>query len=131
MKIFGNDAYLHASAVKSYSVEMNRSHPDHKLPPDSPYFGSGNKIIALEQKIGGGDVTRSGTFQHAMLQALDKVSGAQHHASSLAVEAMINPDSVDIHDVTIAQAQADMALNITRNVLSRLVQGWRDIINTR
>jgi len=66
-----------------------------------------------------------------MLQALDRVSGAQHFASSLQREAIINPEAVDAHDVTIAQAQANMSLGITRNVLTRLTQGWRDLINTR
>jgi flagellar hook-basal body complex protein FliE len=72
-----------------------------------------------------------GTFEDAMLQALDKVSGRQHYASGLQQEAIINPDAVDVHDITIAQAQANMSLGITRNILSRLVQGWRDLINTR
>jgi len=62
---------------------------------------------------------------------LDKVSGAQLNASELQKEAIINPGSVDIHDITIAQAEANMALNIARNIMSRMVQGWRDLINTR
>jgi flagellar hook-basal body complex protein FliE len=131
MRIFNNDAYISADAAKNYATQMNLTHPRHMLPPDSPYFGSGNKIIALEKKIGVEHITGTRTFEHAMLQALDKVSGAQHHASELQVQAFLNPDSVDAHDVTIAQAQADMALGITRNILSRLVQGWRDLINTR
>ena len=131
MTIFNNDVFVSAAAAKNYAVEMVRTHPGHMLPPDSPYFGSGNKIIALEEKIGAGHVTGAGTFEHAMLNALDKVSGSQLHASELQKEAIINPDSVDIHDITIAQAEAGMALNITRNILSRLVQGWRDLINTR
>ena len=101
------------------------------LPADSPYFGTPNKAIALEKKIGAQHVTRAGAFEHAMLQALDKVSGTQHFASDLQTEAIINPDSVDVHDVTMAQAEASMALNITRNILNRLTQGWRDLINTR
>jgi len=131
MKIFNNEAFISAAGAKNYATEMLRTHPKHMLPPDSPYFGSGNKIIALEKKISAEYVTGAGTFEHAMLQALDKVSGAQQHVSELEKEAIINPDSVDIHDITIAQAEASMALNITRNILSRLVQGWRDIINTR
>ena len=66
-----------------------------------------------------------------MLQALDKVSGAQLFASHLERESIINPDSIDVHEITIAQAKANMSLGIARNVLSRLVQGWRDLINTR
>ena len=112
-------------------ITMVRTHPNHMGPLDSPYAGSGKNIISLEKKIGAEGITGAGTFEHAMLQSLDKVSGAQHYASSLAQEAIINPDSVDVHDVTIAQAQANLSFDITRTILSRLVQGWRDLINTR
>jgi flagellar hook-basal body complex protein FliE len=131
MQIFNNESYISTSAAKNYATTMVLTHPKHLLPPDSPYSGSGKNIIALEEKTGAGSITRAGTFEHAMLQALDKVSGAQHNASKLSTEAFINPDSVDIHDVTIAQSMANMSLDITRNVLNRLVQGWRDLINTR
>ena len=131
MKIFGNEAYVSASASKDYSTKMAFSHSKHMVPPDSPYFGNGNKALHLRDTIGANGITRAGTFEDAMLQALDKVSGAQLNASELQKEAIINPGSVDIHDITIAQAEASMALGVTRNILSRLVQGWRDLINTR
>jgi len=131
MTIFNNEAYISAQAAKNYSTVMKRTHPMHMGSPDSPYSGSGNNIIALEKKIGAEGITRAGTFEHAMLQALDKVSGSHQFVSDLEKEAIINPDSVDIHDITIAQAEASMSLSITRNILSRLTQGWRDLINTR
>ena len=115
----------------TYSVSMLRTHPMHMGPLNSPYAESGKNILALEEKIGAGDVTRAGTFEKAMLQALDKVSGAQKYADNLQQEAIINPDGVDIHDITVAEAMASVSLNMTSNILSRLVQGWRDIINTR
>jgi flagellar hook-basal body complex protein FliE len=98
---------------------------------DSPYTGSGANSLSLEKKTGAEGITRAGSFEQAMLQALDKVSGAQQFATNLEREAIVNPDSVDAHDITIAQEMASMSLNITRNILSRLVQGWKDIINTR
>jgi len=132
MQVFTNDtSFISASAARNYATAMLRTHPNHMLPPDSPYSGRPNNIIALEKKIDAGHITRAGTFEHAMLNALDKVSGSQLYASELQKEGIINPDSVDIHDITMAQAEASMALNITRNILSRLVQGWRDLINTR
>jgi flagellar hook-basal body complex protein FliE len=131
MHIFDNSAYTGAGGAKSYRTEMARTHPKHLGPLNSPYAGSGNNILALEQKTGARGITRAGTFEQAMLQALDKVSGAQQFASELEKQALIDPDSVDAHDITIAQAEASMSLNITRNILSRLVQGWRDLINTR
>jgi len=112
-------------------ITMLRTHPQHMGPLDSPYAGSGKNILALEKKIGASGVTGGGTFEEAMLQALDKVSGAQQRATNLEREALINPDMVDVHDVTLAQAEASMSLGITRVILSRLVQGWRDLINTR
>ena len=112
-------------------ITMLQTHPKHMGPVDSPYAGSGKNMLALEKKIGAEGVTGAGTFEKAMLQALDKVSGSQQFATNLEREAIINPDAVDVRDISIAQAEASMALNISRNVLSRLVQGWRDLINTR
>jgi flagellar hook-basal body complex protein FliE len=131
LKVFNSNAFISASAAKDYSVAMNRTHEKHMLPPDSPYFGSGNKALALRDKIGAQGITTAGVFEDAMLQALDKVSGAHINVSSLQQEAIINPDSVDIHDITIAQAEAGMALETATRVLNRLVQGWKDLINTR
>ncbi|MDR0502608.1 MAG: flagellar hook-basal body complex protein FliE [Treponema sp.] len=131
MKIFSNDAYISADAAKNYATVMNRSHPKHMLPQDSPYFGSGNKLMALEEKIGAQGVTGAASFEKAMLQALDKVSSQQHQVSKLQTEAILNPDSVDVHDITIAQGLANMSMGTARNIMTRLVQSWRDIINTR
>jgi flagellar hook-basal body complex protein FliE len=131
MNLFAYDAGLNSQAARMAQVTMLRTHPNHMGPLDSPYAGSGKNILSLEKKIGAEGITGAGTFQAAMLQSLDKVSQSQQFASSLQQEAIINPDSVDIHDITIAQAEAGMSLNITRNILSRLVQGWKDLINTR
>jgi len=73
----------------------------------------------------------AGGFGDTMLAALDKVSADQQFAANLEQQAIIDPDSVDAHDITIAQAKARMSLDIARNVLSRIVQGWKDLINTR
>jgi len=118
MKIFSNEAFIGADAAKNYSTVMNRTHPKHMLNQDAVQFSA---------KSAAG----SGSFEKAILQALDKVSGQQHQVSRLQTEAIINPDSVDVHDITIAQGLANMSLGTTRNIMTRLVQGWRDIINTR
>ena len=131
MKIFGNQAYVSMEASKNYATVMKRTSEKHMTLPDSPYSGSGQNILNLRDTISTNRNTGVGTFEDSMLQALDKVSGTQLRASDLQKEAIINPGSVDIHDITIAQAEANMALGITRNILSRLVQGWRDLINTR
>ncbi|TFG82999.1 MAG: flagellar hook-basal body complex protein FliE [Spirochaetales bacterium] len=70
-------------------------------------------------------------FEDAMLKALDGVNTDQLDASGAIETFLINPDSIEAHDVTIAMAKANLSLNITRTVLDRVVRAWRDLINTR
>jgi flagellar hook-basal body complex protein FliE len=106
------------------------SHPKH-IALGRDYFPAGQGVSEVGNKIGAEAVVRAGSFEDVMLRALDKVSGDQQQASNLIQAAITEPGSVDVHDVTIAQAKAAMSLNITRTVLNRLVQGWKDLINTR
>lgn len=78
-----------------------------------------------------GDADEEPSFEEAMLKALDGVSDLQQESSTLAQRMIVDPDSVDPHDVTIAMAEASLSLNITRTVLDRVVRAWKDLINTR
>jgi flagellar hook-basal body complex protein FliE len=110
---------------------MAVTHPKHMTVDQDSYKRIGHSINELGKITGGEVVTRAGTFQEAMLQALDQVSGYQQFASSLEQQAITDPGSIDAHDISTAQAKARLSLDITRNVLNRIVQGWRDLINTR
>ena len=112
-------------------LQMRATHPNHMRTGIEDFLDQGSRINEVQNIIGSDAVIRSGGFSNAMLSALDSVSADQHFASLMSQAAILDPDSVDVHDVTIAQAQANMSLNITRTVLNRLVQSWRDIINTR
>jgi flagellar hook-basal body complex protein FliE len=125
--------------VQGDTVSMKITHPKHMVPKNGPYtvggdafaMGRGAAVSELGNKIGAEAVLRSGTFEDVMLRALDKVSAEKQFADELIQQAIVDPESVDSHDITIAQAKASMSLNITRTVLNRIVQGWKDIINTR
>jgi flagellar hook-basal body complex protein FliE len=98
--------------------------------------GQGARIADMAKIIGAdtvADASGSGNanFADAMLRAVDAVSAQQMNASALAEKALVDPDSVDIQDLTIAQAEASLSLNIARTMLNRLVQDWREIINIR
>ncbi|MDR1389616.1 MAG: flagellar hook-basal body complex protein FliE [Treponema sp.] len=95
------------------------------------YDASGAGIAALGEQIGAEGVMKDGVFDETMLKALDKVSGYQLQAEYIQQQAITDPDSVNVHEVTDAQARATLSLNITRTVLNRIVQAWKDIINTR
>jgi flagellar hook-basal body complex protein FliE len=107
------------------------THEKHIVTRPADFQRLGAKITGVGDTIGADAVIRSGTFADSMLGALDKVSASQQFASQLNQAALLDPDSVNVEDVTIAQAEAMMSLNIARSVLNRVVQGWRDLINTR
>ncbi|MGO8695067.1 MAG: flagellar hook-basal body complex protein FliE [Rectinemataceae bacterium] len=70
-------------------------------------------------------------FENSLLKAIDGVNSSQIKSDDAVKQMLVNPDTVDVQDVTIAMAQANMTLNIARTILSRVVTAWRDVINTR
>ena len=116
--------------IKPY-LPLNVTHEKHIGNRATDFTAMGNKITETGKKIGADAVIRSGTFTEAMLGALDKVSAYSQYASNMGQAALLEPDSVNVEDVMVAQAEANLSLNVTRNVLNRLVQSWRDLINTR
>jgi flagellar hook-basal body complex protein FliE len=47
-------------------------------------------------------------------------------------QAMItDPDSVDIHDVTIALAEANLSLSMTKAIMDRAIRAYQEIVNLR
>jgi flagellar hook-basal body complex protein FliE len=124
--------------VSGDRVPMAVTNPKHLVPADGPYVVGGNLargrgavISELGAMIGSDAAVRSGSFEDAMLRALDSISAEQQFSADLVQRAITDPESMDPQDITIAQAKAGMSLNIARNILSRVVQGWKDIINTR
>ena len=95
------------------------------------YNGSGAGIASLGKTIGAENAMKDGIFSETMLKALDKVSDFQKQSSNLYVQSILAPDTVNVEDISMAEAQANMSLNIARTILNRVVQAWKDIVNTR
>ncbi len=111
--------------------------------PQAPTIGS---VTPRAARIGGaagadtaGNVSRAdaagqtvgANFGDMLFDSLQGVSNLEQEHGSLAVQAVLNPEEVDAHDVTIAAAQANMALSITKNVVDQVIQAYRDITNLR
>lgn len=82
-------------------------------------------------RLGEGSAVKGPSFEDALLKAMDGVNAYQMENTSLVQQMLVDPDSVDAHDVTLAMSRANMSLNIARTVLDRVVRAWRDLINTR
>ncbi|MBN2051249.1 MAG: flagellar hook-basal body complex protein FliE [Spirochaetales bacterium] len=105
---------LQAGGVTGDVVMMNKTHQSH-LP------GIGE--------------TRSrekpGDFGALLTGALEDANSLQQESTALATSFLTDPESVDAHDVTIAMAKANMAVQITKQVLDGAIQAYKDIINVR
>ena len=71
------------------------------------------------------------SFQTYLIEAMDSMNQQQVDVSKLSERLITDPDSLDIHDVTIAMSKARMSLNLAQTVIDRLVTGWNEISNSR
>ena len=74
------------------------------------------------------DVATSQSFGDMLAQGLDMVENKVTAANELAREFAIN-DSIPIHQVTIALEEARLAVELAMQVRTRLVEGYREIMN--
>lgn len=71
------------------------------------------------------------SFGQLIFDSINEVNMDQQAAHDLSVQAVANPDSVEAHDVTIAMAKANMSLSITKSVMDKVVQAYKDITTLR
>ncbi len=82
-----------------------------------------------EQAAPAGGPERS--FGDLLLGALGSVNDSQRKSMDLTQQMIKSPDSVNVHDVTIALAEANLALSMTKSIVDRALAAYREIINVR
>lgn len=73
----------------------------------------------------------SASFGDYLLQAFQSMNDQQIEAGDMQKKVITDPDSVDLHDVTIAMSKARMSLNLANSIIDRIVSGWSEITTTR
>lgn len=71
------------------------------------------------------------SFEQTLLKAFDELNKLQLEPQALSIQQIIDPDSVDAHDITIAMEKASTALNLATTIIDRVVKAWNDISVTR
>ncbi len=71
------------------------------------------------------------SFDSYLAEAVDYVNGKQMASAANVERLIVDPDSIDIHDVTTAMAEANMSLSLAQTVVSRMVNTWNEITTTR
>lgn len=116
---------------------------------DAQHFGNGKIIPLTANKPGMEPISKisdltgnsraasitpaenSKSFQDYLIEAVNTVNNQQNEVSNIQERLITDPDSVDVHDVTIAMSKARMSLNLAQTVIDRLVSGWNEITTTR
>jgi len=75
------------------------------------------------------DVT--GSFDTALKNAVQKVNNLQVDADSMTTKMIYEPESVDIHNVMVAQQKAEVSLNLAKAVRDEAIRAYRELINLR
>ena len=109
-------AILGPNEVAGHLVELIRSDPRHLT---SRAAGSAGPEGSEE------------AFGQIFFDALRKVNDLQHVAMDRQQQLITNPDSVDIHDVTVAIAEANLAVSTTKAVVDGAIRAYQGIVNVR
>ena len=70
-------------------------------------------------------------FGALLSQSLTEVSNLSQRHTDLAVSSILDPRSVDTHDITISAAQANLTLSLARNVIDRVIGAYRELTSLR
>jgi flagellar hook-basal body complex protein FliE len=70
-------------------------------------------------------------FGRVLARVFGDVNDKQRIASQLGQQMITDPDSVNVHDVTIAMAEANLSLSMTKVIVDRALRAYREIISTR
>jgi len=71
------------------------------------------------------------SFSSLLNKSLNEVNDLQLQYADITQKALVDPDSVNPHDITIAGAEANLALNITKNVLDRVIRAYKEITSLK
>ena len=85
----------------------------------------------LTSAVAGPSEIGIGSFEGLLLKALNGANDMQLEADRLGQQMLVDPDSVDTHDVTIAMAEANLAVSLTKAVVDGAIQAYNNIINLR
>ncbi|HOC28302.1 MAG TPA: flagellar hook-basal body complex protein FliE [Treponemataceae bacterium] len=88
-------------------------------------------MVSSTSMIDNSSRPETASFEQTLLQAFDEMNTKQIRTDELAQQMIIDPESVDVHDVTIAMAEANLSLKIAQSVIDRVIKGWNDITTTR
>lgn len=112
------------------TLQLLRTHPAHIGSAPLKTL-SGISDAPTDASSAGTSAKTKDSFENYLLDAMQYVNKKQNASDAAAQQLITDPDSLDVHDVTIAMAEASLSLNIAQAVIDRLIKGWNEVTTTR
>ena len=122
--------YLTPNTVYGDVISLEKTHPRHMR-------GNGRttnvQLLSQQQseKQGADSIQRKTTFGNLLFQALNTVNTLQNRSLTMNEKLVTDPNAVNIHEVTIALAEANLSLSISKTIAERAISAYREIISIR
>ena len=75
--------------------------------------------------------TTPGDFSSKLFEKLNQVNAIQKESENLTQQMLVDPDSVDAHEVMMSLAHARMSLDLSKAVIDRVIRAYREITGAR
>ncbi len=117
--------------VQGHRISLQTSDPRHIAAGRLSQAGNGLLDTRRSEPAVSPAESAEGSFGKLFFQALGQVNDQQLRAQDLSQALITDPESVDIHDVTIALAEANLSLSMAKAVIDRAIRAYREIVNIR
>ncbi len=104
---------VHKKNYTSSNFTLTKTHPAHKNDGSS---------------VGAKPVS---SFKDLLFKSLDEVNSAVNNHEQLRTQSIVNPDSVNSHDVSIAGLKARLSVQMVTATINRALEAYRTIISLR
>lgn len=112
------------------TLQMTRTNPAHTGTSKLTDI-AGSPLNKIPSAAENGQAKAIKSFDQYLVEAMSSMNQQQLDVTRLQEQVITDPDSLDIHDVTIAMSKARMSLNLAQSVIDRLISGWNEISTTR
>lgn len=112
--------YLAVRELRGDTIRLTRTDPRH--------LGGFSKVSKASNVAA---VSPEADFGELLARAFNQVNELQNNSMELGQRLITDPESIDIHDVTIAMAEANLSLSMTKAIVDRALRAYKEIISTR
>ena len=112
--------YLAVRELRGDVIRLTRTDPRH--------LGGFSKVSKASKMAA---ISPEANFGELLARAFNQVNELQHNSMELGQQLITDPESIDIHDVTIAMAEANLSLSMTKAIVDRALRAYKEIISTR